>query len=272
MSEDLLGRFEVCRIPLRQLMTIDGLDAVTPGHRTYGLVEFDVTTANTAIAGLRRQGHRLSLTSHVISCIGWALAQNPALNSVRAGRSVYRFEDVDVNLSLELQTPRGRFPHQLTIRRAQDKSAETVFAEIDAARERYTRGRGAGVEDRRLERAVGWLARLPRPVRLSVLRVAAGSPRRVKRWSGTTFVTSVTKFVESGGFIIPFAAGPTAVSFALGGVGQRQVCENGVHQTHDYLSVTVIVNHDLVDGGPAARFVRQLQTRVEAGGGLLDED
>ena len=111
--DDLVGHFEVHRIPLRQLMTIDGLDAVTPGHRTYGLVEFDVTTANRRIAALRSQGHRLSLTTHVVSCLGWALAQNPALNSVRAGRSVYRFEDVDVNLSLEIETPRGRFPHQL---------------------------------------------------------------------------------------------------------------------------------------------------------------
>jgi len=268
VTGDLVGAFEVHRIPLRQLMTIDGLDAVTPGHRTFGLVEFDVTTASARVDALRRSGRRLSLTAFVLSCIGRALAEHPALNSVRDGRVVYQFADIDVNLALEIETPRGPYPHQVTIRRVQDKDAESVYAEIEDARARHADGAGVGVEDRRLERTVGWLARLPRPVRVGALRLATRSAVRVKRWSGTTFVTSLTRFADSGGFVIPFAAGPVAVSFALGGLSRRPACHDGVHEHREYLAVTVIVNHDLVDGAPAARFVRRLQELVESADGL----
>jgi len=263
VAQNLIGPFEVHRVPLRQVMTIDGLDAVTPGHRTFGLVEFDVTTARQRIVELQRAGRRLTLVTFVVSCIGRALAEHPALNSVRVGRSVYRFADVDVNLSVEIPTPQGNFPHQLTIRRAQEKGPEAIYAEIDDARRLYSREAAVGVEDRRFERAVRWLALAPRPVRIGALRAVARSARRVKKWSGTTFVTSVTKFADGGGFVIPFAAGPMAVSFALGGIARRSVCHDGVHENREYLAVTVIVNHDVVDGAPAARFVHRLQELVD---------
>lgn len=98
-----------------------------------------------------------------------------------------------------------------------------------------------------------------------MLRLTTRSARRVRLWSGTIFVTRVTKFADSGGYVIPFAAGPMAVSFALGGVTRRCVCRDGVHDERDYLAVAVIVNHDLVDGGPAARFVQRLRHLVESG-------
>lgn len=265
-----MGAFDVHRIPLRQLMTIDGLDAAAPGHRTVGLVEFDVTTALHRIAGLQGAGRRVTLVAFLVSCIGRALEEHPALNSVRTARSVYRFQDVDVNLAVEITTPRGSYPHQITIRRAQDKDAEAVYAEIEEARSRYGLGQGASREDQRFERAVRWLSLTPRWVRIGLLRTLTRSARRVKRWSGTTFVTSVTKFAESGGFVIPFAAGPVAVSFALGGLVRRDACHEGVHETRDHLCVTVIVNHDLVDGAPAARFVQRLQQLVESAYGIAD--
>ncbi len=253
-------------------MTIDGLDAVAPGHRTYGLVEFDVTTALQRIDTMRRAGRRLTLLTFVVSCIGRSLAEHPALNSVRVGRRVYRFADVDVNLSVEIATPRGRFPHQLTVRRAQDKDAEAIYAEIEEARRRYGINGQVGGEDRRLERGMRWLALMPRPVRIGALHAVTRSAVRVKAWAGTTFVTSVTKFADSGGFVIPFAAGPMAVSFALGGLATRSTCHDETHEDRHHLAVTVIVNHDLVDGAPAARFVRHLQSLVERADGLPAAD
>lgn len=157
---------------------------------------------------------------------------------------------------------------QLTVRRVQDKDAQAVYAEIEAPRGEHARGGGVGVEDRRFERAMRWLALLPRPVRVGVLRSATRSALRVKRWSGTTFVTSVTKFGRGGGDVIPYAAGPGAVSFALGGLNEKQAWRDGVAETRDHLAVTVIVNHDLVDGAPAARIVARLQQLVETADGL----
>ena len=38
----------------------------------------------------------------------------------------------------------------------------------------------------------------------------------------------------------------------------------------EYLDMTVSIDHDVVDGAPAARFVQSLRTLLEAGYGLID--
>jgi hypothetical protein len=43
---------------------------------------------------------------------------------------------------------------------------------------------------------------------------------------------------------------------------------DGTVQPREYLSLTVSVNHDVVDGAPAARFVQRLKELLESGCGL----
>ena len=40
----------------------------------------------------------------------------------------------------------------------------------------------------------------------------------------------------------------------------------------EYLCLTVSLNHDIIDGAPAARFVTRLKEPIESGFGLLDQD
>jgi pyruvate/2-oxoglutarate dehydrogenase complex dihydrolipoamide acyltransferase (E2) component len=40
----------------------------------------------------------------------------------------------------------------------------------------------------------------------------------------------------------------------------------------EYLSLTVSLDHDVIDGAPAARFVTRLKELIESGFGLLDQE
>jgi chloramphenicol O-acetyltransferase len=268
VPEDLIGVYDVRRVSFRRRMTIDGLDAVTPGHRIIGLVELDVSLASERIAAMQQQGQRVSLFAFVVACIARALSEHRDLNAVLAGRKIVRFEDVDVSAAIEVETPEGPYPYQLALRRAHTKSATEIYAEIEAARARFGASRQVGRESHFFETVMKWLVWLPRFVRLWLLRLTTRFPLAVKRWSGTTFVTSVGKFARAPGFVIPFAAGPMAVSFAIGSVVDKPVLRDGELRNHAFLALTVIANHDLVDGGPAARFVHRLQELVEGAHGL----
>mgnify|MGYP000679834880 CR=1 FL=1 len=268
MPEDLIGAYDVQRISVRRHMSIDGLDAATPGHRTIGLVELDVMLASERIAAMQRRGQRVSLFAFVVACIARALSEHRPLNAIMSGRKIFRFEDVDVSMALEVETPEGPYPYQLALRRAQTKSAPEIYAEIEAARARHAAGAAVSRESHFFERMMTVLVWLPRFVRVWLLRRLTSFPLAVKRWSGTTFVTSVGKLASAPGFVIPFAAGPMAASFALGSVVDKPVLRNGELRNHPFLALTVIVNHDLVDGGPAARFVHRLQQLVEGADGL----
>jgi pyruvate/2-oxoglutarate dehydrogenase complex dihydrolipoamide acyltransferase (E2) component len=88
-------------------------------------------------------------------------------------------------------------------------------------------------------------------------------PFTVKRRAGTTLVTSLGNVVSIPGFVIPFTGGPRSASFALGSVVQKPVVRDGEIVARSMLSVTIVLDHDVVDGGPAARFATRLQELVE---------
>jgi len=118
-----------------------------------------------------------------------------------------------------------------------------------------------------------WLLRLayalPRHVRQAVYwnRLLA-DPWRIKRTMGTVMVTSVpvTSKASHGGWAIPIGIHPLVV--AIGGVSRKPwVVEDRV-EPRDVLSLTVLFDHDVVDGVPVALFLRQLVELLQGASGL----
>jgi pyruvate/2-oxoglutarate dehydrogenase complex dihydrolipoamide acyltransferase (E2) component len=192
-----------------------------------------------------------------------ALDECPQLNVVRHGRRLAYFEDVDVSVPVEIETRGGHYPLQLVIRRAQDKSAPSIYSEIAHAKAQYAQTGSLGAEDRWARRMMRVAGSVPRPLRLWLIRRFTTDARTVKRRAGTTLVTSVGKFARIPGFVTPFAAGPRAVTFALGSVVDKPVVREGEIVVRSVLALTCIFDHDVVDGAPAARFAVRLQELVE---------
>jgi pyruvate/2-oxoglutarate dehydrogenase complex dihydrolipoamide acyltransferase (E2) component len=53
------------------------------------------------------------------------------------------------------------------------------------------------------------------------------------------------------------------LAFAIGNVMKKHGIINSEIQIREYLSISIMINHDLVDGAPAARFVNRLKERIE---------
>jgi hypothetical protein len=56
----------------------------------------------------------------------------------------------------------------------------------------------------------------------------------------------------------------------VGGIGEKQVLVDGHSAVREYLSLTISVDHEIVDGAPAARFTQRLKELIESGYGLDD--
>jgi pyruvate/2-oxoglutarate dehydrogenase complex dihydrolipoamide acyltransferase (E2) component len=92
----------------------------------------------------------------------------------------------------------------------------------------------------------------------------AKNPHLTKERFGTTYVSSISGFSNFSGFMIPYFAGKTRpLAFAIGNVVKKPGVVGSEIKIREYLNITVAVNHDLVDGSPAARFINQLQQRIE---------
>jgi len=97
-------------------------------------------------------------------------------------------------------------------------------------------------------------------------RLPQVSPRHWKRLAGTVAVTSVGMFGSGGGWGIS----PTnyALQLTVGGIERKPRFVDGEVVPREFLDLTVTVDHDVVDGAPAARFVGRLRELVEAAHGL----
>jgi 2-oxoacid dehydrogenases acyltransferase (catalytic domain) len=69
-------------------------------------------------------------------------------------------------------------------------------------------------------------------------------------------------FGPSGGWGIPIA--PPTLMITVGGITTKPRYINGNLQPREMLDVTISVDHDLVDGAPAAPFARRLADLVKA--------
>jgi hypothetical protein len=112
----------------------------------------------------------------------------------------------------------------------------------------------------------GALARLSRFVpgvlRRLFFRLLRRSPGLMKRTAGTALVTSVGMFGAGAAWPVGIVPLHTA-SLAVGGISVRPGYVDGRVEPRELLSLTASVDHDLVDGAPAARFVKHLRELVE---------
>jgi pyruvate/2-oxoglutarate dehydrogenase complex dihydrolipoamide acyltransferase (E2) component len=85
--------------------------------------------------------------------------------------------------------------------------------------------------------------------------------------SGTVFVTSVGMFGkgQSGWGI---STTPHSLGLVVGSIAWKPAVVEGRIEPREILNLTVLFDHDVVDGAPATRFVRRLLELIERGEGL----
>lgn len=255
-------RYEVRRFPKVRRAYIDVLREGHRRHIIHGLVEVDVADARqrireTAHAG----GTRLSFTGFVVACVAKAVDENPMMHAHRWGRSrLVLFADVDVNLQLEQVGQDGtRVVQSRILRAANRKTVPQISTEIREAQ-------AISDADRHRYRGTLWLVRLPRFIRSLIWRAVMRRPWWTKRFGGTIAVSSVGMFGSSLGWGIPLTPAPLMVT--VGGIGPRPVVVDETVEARDHLSLTISVDHDIIDGAPAARFVKRLRELIEGCHGL----
>jgi pyruvate/2-oxoglutarate dehydrogenase complex dihydrolipoamide acyltransferase (E2) component len=240
--------------PDRRLVTA----ALRAGRRTapmYGLLEVDVTTAHQALTA---SNPPLSLTAFVVASVARAAAAHPDVHAFRNWRGqLVTYRHVDVTTMVEIATPDGPFglPHVLhdaDIRDVADLTAELRRVKADPS------ASGTG---RWLARAAPTVLRIPGVMRAMYAVMARSVP--VRQRIGTVGVTAVGMFAGGGGFgITPLTLMPLEV--VVGGMVQRPRVVDGHVEVRDMLDLTVAIDHNVVDGAPAARFCAELRTVIES--------
>ena len=158
---------------------------------------------------------------------------------------------VDVNTIVEIETAQGPFPLAHVIRDADTRDVVELTAEL-----RRVKTDPAEHDGGRLTRGAMVGTRIPGV--LPVLYAVMGRSVRARQRVGTVAVTAVGMFAGGGGFGI---APPTLMSLQVlvGGITDRPRVINGEVHVRKVLDLSVTIDHNVVDGGPAARFGAELR-------------
>jgi pyruvate/2-oxoglutarate dehydrogenase complex dihydrolipoamide acyltransferase (E2) component len=229
-------------------------------HLIHGLIEVDVTRARAVLREHQATtGESLSFTAFLAACLAKAVDEHKAVQAYRqGGKRLVLFEDVDIYVVIERDVAGEKYIIPYVIRAANRKTLRELHDEIRAAQ-------GADVNH--------FLKRLPflflptvlfRPFLWAFAGIASRHARLWKTAMGTVGITAVGMFGNGAGWGIPPAT-PTTLMLTVGGIGEKQVVVDGHTAAREYLSLTISVDHDIVDGAPAARFTRRLKELIESG-------
>jgi pyruvate/2-oxoglutarate dehydrogenase complex dihydrolipoamide acyltransferase (E2) component len=249
--------YEIEAIPRGRATIVDALAVGARRHMVHGFVEVDVTRARRIIRQHQLEtGEALSFTAFIVAAAARAIAAHKHLNAYRDWRHrLVVFDDVDVATLIESEADGVAVAH--VIRAANRKSALEIHREIRAVQAR------PASSPQRSGYAMRLSGRVPGFVRRLFLRVVRRFPRWLRRLAGTTIVTAVGMFGGKGGGwavgIVPLHT----LGLTLGGIAERSAVDGGKIVTREVLDLTVSVDHDVVDGAPAARFIRDLREAIE---------
>lgn len=233
----------------------------------HGLIEVDVTRARAHLREHKaKTGESLSFTAFLIACLAKAVDEHKAVQAYRKGRNqLILFEDVDVNTQIEHEMHGQKQAIVYILRAANRKTFREIHHEIRAAQGEDVAQAVKGIK------ALNALLSLP----TFLLRIGywvlwwigRTSPQLMKKYAGTVSLTAVGMFGKGAGWGIPLA-GQTMIT--VGGIGEKPGVVDGHAAVREYLSLTISVDHDVVDGAPAARFTGRLKELIESGYGLDD--
>ncbi len=266
-----VGPYRVVELSPGRRIWVNTLELSWTPHPIYGLLEVDVTVARRFIAEHKaRTGESLSFTGFLAYCTARAVAEDKIVQACLKGRrQIMVFDDVSIGLMVEHKAGGKGALMGHVIWGANHKSYREIHDEIRAVQTGplpQTRG------------MPGWfrsLMGLPWPLSRLFMALLRWNRRRdpltFVSMGGTVAITSVGLFGggHSGWALTPT---PQSLGLAVGGITWKPVVIEGRIEPREILSLTVMFDHDVVDGAPATRFVKRLVELIESGYGLVVPD
>jgi pyruvate/2-oxoglutarate dehydrogenase complex dihydrolipoamide acyltransferase (E2) component len=226
-------------------------------HSMKGLIEVDITDARSRIRRLRREsGRPLSFTAFLVSTVAHAIAQNPEVNAchTRMGRIAY-FDKVNVVAMIEVVNTDGlRIPIGHLIPAAEDLEP----TEIEQIIEKYRSTYNEASETKMLDVVTS----LPAFLRRFLFGQMPKNPKFIQKTMGTVVVSAVGMFLPKHA-AWAVGQGNHTISIWVGSTVERICKLRGELVPRTFGCISIDIDHDIIDGAPAARFTAALVEMIE---------
>lgn len=250
------------QFPASRIATLDVGEMGKRKHHVCGLIEVDVTEARTKIrAHNREQKESVSFNAWLISVIAAAIREHETAAAYLKGKkNLAIFEDVNVSFLVEKEINGSRVPIPLLLEKCQQRSPADISRQINTALKEKLEEK-----DMLLHRKAGKLEKLyynmPAWVRRLAWNYILRRPKMAFGKMGNVAFTSIGMMGRVNGWFIPIAVHP--LCFGISSITKKPVVRNNEIQIREILNMSVLLDHDVIDGADMARFISELSGSIE---------
>ncbi len=256
--------YKIQKFPRSRIATIDITGIAKRKHHIAGMIELDVTESREKI---RRYNHRnpdkISFTGWLISVISATVKSHETAASYLIGKGKRMiFSDVSISLIVEKELNGQKVPIPLVIDRAQECSIESITEQITNARNEKLSPNDI-VLQKKITRAENLYYILPGFIRRYFWKFVVRHPKFAFAKMGNVAFTSIGMMGKINGWFIPASIHP--LCFGISSVLKKPLVRDNKIEIREVLMMTVLLDHDVMDGAPMARFISELTRNVESG-------
>ncbi len=231
----------------------------------HSVLELDVTNAKKLIKKhYEKTGFKVSFTGWIVKCVAETMSEFKEFNAYRHGRrKIVYFDDIDIAIPIEKKFSEGSRPMVYILRKANKKTVLQITKEIRNAQQQKV-DESTQVLGRDLSKFEKTALNAPVFVKKLFLWIANKNAILKKKHMGTTGVTAIGMKGKFPGWVVPLGGTATTL-FVVGGITKKPGVVGDKIMPRDFLHITMTADHDIVDGGPLARFIEKLCKFLENG-------
>ncbi|HPT15359.1 MAG TPA: 2-oxo acid dehydrogenase subunit E2 [Bacteroidales bacterium] len=261
-----MAGFRIQKFSKTRIATIDVCAIGLKKHHVASMIEIDVTDSRKKIKKYKNETGKISFNAWLIKAISLTIKNHEQVAAYLKGKQkLVIFNDINVSMAVEKELNGQKVPVPLVIEKANERSLESITAQISEAK-----SENMAVGDMVLQRRSGRMERmynlLPGFIRRTFWRYLLKHPFYAYRKMGNIAVTSIGMVGNVNGWFIPVSVHP--VCFGINGIAKKPLEVDGAVEVREMLNLTVLLDHDVVDGAYMARFLNELSGNIRNGIGL----
>jgi pyruvate/2-oxoglutarate dehydrogenase complex dihydrolipoamide acyltransferase (E2) component len=251
------------KIAQSRIATFDIFSIGLSKHHINAMLEFDVTESRHKLRDLRKNGTSISFNAWLIKVIGSVLQKHPeAAAYIYDKKKLIIFHDINVSLLVEKKFSNTKVPMPVVIEKVNEKTALKITEEIEQAKSQELHANDIVLKKQstKYERLY---YHLPGFLRRLFWKLLLKRPKIAFKTMGNVAITSVGMMGKINGWFIHKSVHP--ISFGVGSVLQKPVVFENEVKIREILNMTILVDHDVIDGAPMVRLLDDLTNSIETG-------
>lgn len=255
--------YKIETFPTTRIATLDICSIGIQKHQVAVIIEIDVSESREKIKKLRNKTKRISFIAWLIRVISLTIKSHELAAGYLLGkRKAIVFNDINISLAVEKKLNGKKVPIPLIIEKANEKSIELITKEINDARDKELTNKDIVLHNRssQLERLYYVL---PGFARRFFWKYLLKHPHLAFKKMGNVAITSIGMTGNVNAWFIPISIHP--ICFGIGNIAKKPIVIDDKIQIREILNMTILLDHDVIDGSPMARFISDLSGNIEKG-------